>query len=112
MEAVLEDEGGLQLCIASDGESALREAGRALPHLLLLDMNLPDLKGAELLARLRALPGLAAVPAVAVSADAMPQDIERARAAGFMAYWTKPLDVDQVHADVVRLLSAPVPVRT
>ena len=114
MEAVLEAEDGLQLCVAADGEAALLKAAQAPPHLLMLDMNLPDVKGVDLLARLRTLPGLAAVPAVAVSADAMPHDIEKARAAGFMAYWTKPLDVDQVHADIVRMLAGdvPAPVRT
>lgn len=44
--------------------------------------------------------------AVAVSADAMPAQIERARQAGFHAHWSKPLDVAQVQRDVQRLLAA------
>jgi len=47
----------------------------------------------EVLRRVRAQPDLADLPCIAVSADAMPQQIARARAAGFDDYWVKPLDV-------------------
>ncbi|MBN4841621.1 response regulator, partial [Citrobacter braakii] len=60
---------------------------------LVLDINLPDMDGYEVLRRLREHPDTAAIPVVAVSANAMPQDLERGQAAGFAAYLTKPLDV-------------------
>jgi CheY-like chemotaxis protein len=63
---------------------------------MLLDMHLPDGNGIELLQRLRAQPALRGVPAIAVSADALPEDIRAAIAAGFDAYWTKPLDMERV----------------
>ena len=106
MEAMLESVPGLRLVVAADGAAGLAEARRHPPQLLLLDINLPDMDGRELLAQLRALPGLATVPAVAVSADAMSADLARATEAGFLAYWTKPLDVDRVTLDVAQLLAA------
>ena len=106
LEAMLHPLPGLSIEVAEDGASALAAAQTQRPDLLLLDMNLPDIDGCTLLQRLRALDGLNAVPAVAVSADAMPSHIERARQAGFHAYWTKPLDVAQVQRDVQRLLAS------
>jgi CheY-like chemotaxis protein len=91
--------------VAVDGAAGLAEAQRLTPDLLLLDINLPDMDGRELLTQLRGLPGLAGVPAVAVSADAMSADMARASEAGFIAYWTKPLDVDRVAREVAQLLN-------
>jgi CheY-like chemotaxis protein len=55
-------------------------------------MQLPDFDGHEVLRRLRAEPVTARIPCIALSANAMPADIERALAAGFADYWTKPID--------------------
>ncbi len=79
---------------------ALVQAHR--PALVLLDIHLPEIDGYEVLRRLRADAATRDVPVVAVSANAMPRDLERARAAGFDGYLTKPLQV----ADVLRLLDA------
>jgi CheY-like chemotaxis protein len=76
--------------------------------LLLLDMHLPDMGGAELLARLRGEGGLVHVPAIAVSADAMPEDLLEAQAAGFVDYWTKPLDVTRIAPTLRALMAARV----
>jgi CheY-like chemotaxis protein len=54
-------------------------------------MQLPDFDGFEVLRRLRAHPDTAAIACVALSANAMPEDIARARAMGFDDYWTKPI---------------------
>ena len=62
------------------------------PDLILLDMQLPDIDGHEVLRRLRAHPPTAHIPVIALSANAMPEDIERALQAGMSDYWTKPLD--------------------
>ena len=61
------------------------------PELILLDMQLPDCDGFEVLRRLRAQPATADIPCIALSANAMPDDIQRALAAGMADYWTKPL---------------------
>ena len=61
--------------------------------LFLLDMHLGDMSGFELAHRLQQEPDLAEVPRVAFSADAMPDQIHRARDRGFAGYLTKPLNV-------------------
>lgn len=58
------------------------------------------LAGFELLQRLRAVDGLQDVPACMCSADAMPEDLQRAHAAGFAGYWTTPIDIGQVVAEL------------
>ncbi len=63
------------------------------PDLILVDMQLPDIDGHEVLRRLRADEATAGIPCISVSANAMPEDIERALKAGFDDYWTKPLDL-------------------
>jgi CheY-like chemotaxis protein len=55
-------------------------------------MQLPDFDGYEVLRRLRAQPATRSTPCVALSANAMSEDIERGLAAGFAEYWTKPID--------------------
>ena len=104
MTALLDPLPGLALQIAEDGASALARARLQAPDLLLLDMHLPDMDGHALLARLRELPGLQQTPAVAVSADAMPEDIAAAKQAGFVTYWTKPLEIDRVRTELRGLM--------
>jgi CheY-like chemotaxis protein len=77
------------------------------PDLLLLDIQMPDMDGYELLRRLRAAAQTRALPVIAVSANAMPQDLERGIAAGFADYLTKPLDLAQLLEAVSRALPAP-----
>jgi CheY-like chemotaxis protein len=99
MRAMLARLPSVQFEHAADPLQAL-ELTRALqPALLLLDIQLPEIDGFELLRRLRADEATRAIPAIAVSAGAMPADIERALQAGFAAYLTKPLDLtDLLHA--------------
>jgi CheY-like chemotaxis protein len=82
----------LVLHIATDGLSGVTQARTLRPELVLLDMQLPDIDGFEVLRRLRADSATAAIPVIALSANAMPEDIDRALAAGCADYWTKPLD--------------------
>ncbi|MFN3616677.1 MAG: PAS domain S-box protein [Aquabacterium sp.] len=93
----------LQLSVAEDGEMALSMAQDEVPDVLVLDAHLPGMTGFEVLRVLRALPGLAQVPAYMCSADAMPEDIERARQEGFVGYWTKPIDILTVTTELRRL---------
>ena len=82
----------LQLHVAVDGNSGVAQALALKPDLILLDMQLPDCDGFEVLRRLRAQAATAAIPCIAVSANAIPEEIERALGAGLSDYWTKPLD--------------------
>lgn len=82
----------LRLDCAVDGRQGVAMAQALQPDLILLDLHLPDCSGYEVLQRLRAEPRTAHIPCIAVSADNSPEDRRRAKAAGFAAYWTKPLD--------------------
>jgi PAS domain S-box-containing protein len=86
----------LDLRVAADGRGGLAAARAVRPALILLDINLPDISGFEVLRALRADPALAGVRCVALSANAIPAEIERARAAGFADYLTKPIRVDEL----------------
>jgi PAS domain S-box-containing protein len=81
------------LWIAADGASGVALALRHRPDLVLVDMQLPDIDGVEVLRRLREQ-GLPA-RLVALSANAMPDAVAGARALGFDDYWTKPIDLKQ-----------------
>jgi CheY-like chemotaxis protein len=83
----------LKLLTAATGLDGLAQARARLPALILLDMQLPDIDGFEVLRRLRADPLTAHIPCMAVSANALQTDIQRALAAGCVEYWTKPLNL-------------------
>jgi signal transduction histidine kinase/CheY-like chemotaxis protein len=81
----------LEICAsAAEGLAAMRERP---PGLLVLDLNLPDRHGLEVLAELKADTALAAIPVLVVSADATDGTRQRALAAGASAFLTKPLDL-------------------
>ena len=82
---------GMTLEAETTGQTGVDRAARLLPDLVLVDMQLPDFDGFEVLRRLRSRPETAAIPCIALSANAMPEDIARALGAGFEDYWTKPI---------------------
>ena len=104
MAAVLGMRPKITMDIATTGPQAIELVRTGQYDLLLIDMHLPDTDGIDLLAALRRMPGLPAVPAIMVSAGAREQDVDRALASGFMAYWTKPLDIERVLATLDALL--------
>lgn len=77
---------------AADGKSALALARSEHPDLIVTDINLPGIDGYALLAELKRTAGFA-TPVIALSANAMPSDVERGLKAGFFRYVTKPLEV-------------------
>jgi CheY-like chemotaxis protein len=84
-----------------DGLAAIR---RNRPHLILLDMHLPDIDGLELLRHLQADPETAEIPVIVVSADANGARIDQAVAAGARQYLTKPVNVAQFLAALDEML--------
>ncbi|MFT3665218.1 PAS domain-containing protein [Piscinibacter sp.] len=92
VEEIVRSLSGLSIHSEATGADGVARAAALRPDLVLIDMQLPDFDGYEVLRRLRAQPETAAIPCVALSANAMPEDIARARAAGFDDYWTKPID--------------------
>lgn len=87
-----------------DGRARLAETRF---DLALVDIQIPGGGGESLLASMRADPRTRDIPAVAVTALAMPGDAQRLLAAGFDAYVSKPIDVRDFRALVARLASAP-----
>ena len=95
VETILLSRPAWRLLPALQGGLGVELAREHRPDVVLLDLHLPDLPGAEVLRRLRADPRTASIPVVVVSADATPASVERLRQAGADAYVTKPLDVEE-----------------
>jgi PAS domain S-box-containing protein len=85
---------------AASGRAGLAAAAAQPPDVVLLDLQLPDLHGTEVLAQLRAMPALAGCRMIALSANAMPADVSAALAKGFDDYWTKPIDARRFLAGI------------
>jgi CheY-like chemotaxis protein len=95
VEMIIERHPNLRLLTAVNGHSGIAVARESRPDAILMDINLPDISGLEALRLLRAYPGTAHIPVVAVSANAMPRDIKRGLDAGFFRYITKPIMVNE-----------------
>lgn len=93
MEMVLEHHAHLTLLSAQNAEIGIAMAKAELPSLILMDIQLPGMNGIDALRALRLNPKTAAIPVIAVSANAMTKDIQYARDMGFDGYLTKPLDI-------------------
>ena len=84
--------GGYEMIGADDGMSGLRMAEDTKPELILLDINLPDIDGTEVMARLKQIPSVADIPVIALTANAMYGDRERFIDAGCDDYVSKPIN--------------------
>jgi len=85
----------IRLLTAMDATQGIAIADVALPDVILMDINLPGISGITALGVLAGNPLTAHIPVVGISANAMPRDIEKALAAGFFRYLTKPLNISQ-----------------
>jgi CheY-like chemotaxis protein len=108
MEAMLRLRPGVRLLMAETGRTGIALALQARPQLLLLDMMLPDLAGAEVLAAVRTRLSRGELPCVGVSANAQPQDIQAALDAGLDGYLTKPVRIGELLDVVDRWLARPI----
>jgi len=105
----------INLYRAADGATGLVLAAVCQPDLILVDMRLPDMNGLQVLTSVQDQTATTGIPCVAISANAMPDDIELALQSGFRAYWTKPLDAraflagidDFIQAALDRALRSP-----
>ncbi len=85
----------LRLITAVNGELGVELARTVVPDLVLMDINLPGMSGFDALKLIKSGPSTAHIPVVAVSANAMPLDVERGLKAGFYRYITKPIRVSE-----------------
>jgi CheY-like chemotaxis protein len=95
VEQIIARHSNLHLLTAVTGKMGISVAQSALPDVILMDINLPDMNGFDVLQFLRADPITCAIPAIAISANAMPRDIRNGIEAGFLRYITKPIQVDE-----------------
>ena len=91
---------GYEVIEATSGEDGVRMAGETSPDLVLMDLQLPGIDGAEALRRIRASEVNPDVPVVAVTAFAMNDDRERAFESGFNGYVEKPISVPRLPQQV------------
>lgn len=103
MAAILEEE-GYEVLSAETAVAGLRLAAGEHPDLILMDIHLPGMTGYEATRKLKADPGTAVIPVVAVTAQAMQGEDAKARAAGCDAYLTKPLDTQGFRETLRRFL--------
>ena len=96
MERILEDRANITVLWGANGEEGAALALRHAPALILLDLNLPDIHGSELLRRLKNNPLTEPIPVIVVSADISPSQIERMLQAGARNYMTKPFDIKRL----------------
>lgn len=111
MTEVLTEEEGFHLLGAATAEKGLALAKGILPDLILMDIHLPDMSGFDAFAVLQADPATRSTPVIALSANAMPADVQHGLEVGFVRYLTKPVDVlklmDAVHNALALPASAP-----
>lgn len=92
--------------LARNGAEGIRIAAEARPHLILLDIRMPDIDGYEVAAAIREMDTLAGARIVAVTASAMVGDREQIAAAGFDGYIQKPIDPETFMDQLRPFLSA------
>ena len=95
VEQLIARRGDLRLLTAADGNLGIEFARTYLPEVILMDINLPGVSGIDAMKVLHADPATAHIPIIALSANAVPRDIERGMEAGFFNYITKPIKISQ-----------------
>lgn len=96
MEKAFEMKLGLSLITAHNAEIGIVSAEQERPDVILMDINLPGMNGIDALKELRNNKKTKDIPTIAISATAMPKDIEKGEQAGFCAYLTKPINIPEV----------------
>ncbi len=112
VEAIFSLRPTVRLLTAMQGGLAVELAREHLPHLIVLDLHLPDLDGDEVIERLRADSRTAEIPVVIYSADATERQVRQLLEAGAVAYLTKPAKVTEFLAMIDGILGKPAVVRT
>jgi len=100
---------GYDVVEAGNAEEAMKTLQSVHPNLVLMDINMPDIDGYSLTAQIKALPGFASLPIIAVTANVMRGDRERSLEAGCDGYIQKPIDIDILSQQIERHLSRKQP---
>ena len=95
---------GYEIFVAPSGEEGVELAERKTPDLILMDINLPGIDGYEALRQIRAIPKLAEVPVIIVSANAMTSDSAKAEDAGADGFESKPVRFASLKEKIEKLM--------
>jgi two-component system cell cycle response regulator DivK len=95
---------GYEVQVASNAADGLVMAEQGRPHLILVDINMPEVDGYTVTAQLRKMAHLTRVPIIALTANVMKGDKEKTLAAGCDGYIQKPIDIDQFPKQLARFL--------
>lgn len=95
VEQIIARHPDIRLLTAENGNLGIKIARASLPDVVLMDINLPDISGIDVLRILREDPLTAHIPVIALSANAMPLNIQSGMEAGFFRYLTKPIKVNE-----------------
>ncbi|MBF0245728.1 MAG: PAS domain S-box protein [Planctomycetes bacterium] len=96
VEQIMERHPEINLLTANHGKLGIEMAYANHPRVILLDINLPDINGFEVLKILRSNPATLSIPTIALTANAMPNDIKKGIEAGFFRYITKPIQINEL----------------
>ncbi len=89
---------------AGNAREALNVLNSARPDLILMDINMPDMDGYSLTARIKSMPGFEKVPILALTANVMRGDKEKTLQAGCDGYIQKPIDIDQLAREIEKYI--------
>jgi two-component system cell cycle response regulator DivK len=96
---------GYRVVEASNAEKALAQIEKEHPNLILMDINMPDMDGYTLTAKIKSIPTYKDIPIIAVTANVMRGDREKSLKAGCDGYIQKPIDIDILTRQLERYLS-------
>lgn len=105
METIIGRLENMEMLRAYNAEEGIDLAKKHIPDMIMMDINLPGMSGIDALHELKRIKETADIPVIAVSADAMPLDVEKSMQAGFKAYITKPIDVAHTHQVITNILA-------
>lgn len=106
VQRIIDKRPGVKLISAMEGRTGFDMAVEYQPSLVLLDLNLPDMQGDEVLQGIRSDPRTRTTPVVIISADASPRQIQRLRDLGAQDYLTKPFDIKRLLAILDAIVTA------
>ncbi|HID84589.1 MAG TPA: response regulator [Anaerolineales bacterium] len=96
---------GYTVVEAENAQQALEYLGKETPDLILMDINIPEIDGYTLTKQLKARPQLQHVPIIAMTANVMKGDMEKALQAGCDGYIPKPIDIDLLPEQIARYIA-------
>lgn len=96
---------GYQVDAATDAGAALAAAAQTRPDIIVSDLGMPVVDGFEFIRRVRSIPDLASVPAIALTGATRDADVQRALACGFTAHLVKPVEAEELGHKIESLTS-------